>query len=681
MKHLKKIAAVLLAVLIITGLCACKTVEHIIAEEIISQNETVSAPDETNIETDENTEAENTVEPQSEEAELPINESENGELQNSEEDLTESSIGETSETEETEATEQSSSNSPQETETVEETAPAEENETQEEQTENSSVIAEQETKEEEKEDISVTEEPEETETGMAVGDGNFTITTSDGNVTKNGDVYTISAAGTYTLTGTLSDGQIIINAGDDDEVELELNGADISCSTDSPIYAVNADKVKIKAAEGTVNSVTDARNYVQGENDTAGSAAIYALCDLNIVGKGTLNVTAKTYNNGIHTKDDLKIKNVTLIVTAPNNAVKGNDSVTVESGNITLVSTGGDAIKTENSDISTKGNQRGTVTVSGGTLRLTAYDDGIDAAYDIVITDGEITVVNAGGKGLVANNTVNIGGGSVNVIKSADDAIHANSDNALENGETPNGDVTVSGGTIAIEYTGDDGIHADGTLLFTGGTVNIDYSREGLEGHFITFEDGNIHVYATDDAINATSTSNWGSDGLVTVSGGYIVAEVSGRDVDGIDSNGSYVQTGGFVLVSNPNSDSAGMMSAMDVDNEISVTGGILVALGAVPGGQGGGFGGGGFGGGFGGGGFGGPGGFGGGGDGGFGGPGGGFGNAGLPDGYVVYSGTVSAGTHGFTYNGNTYTFTLKNAVSYGWIWAEGISETNYTIG
>ncbi|MBO4392481.1 MAG: carbohydrate-binding domain-containing protein, partial [Clostridia bacterium] len=95
-----------------------------------------------------------------------------------------------------------------------------------------------------------------------MGDGNFTITTSDGNVTKNGDVYTVSAAGTYTLTGTLADGQIIINAGDDDEVELELNGADISCSTDSPIYAVNADKVKIKATEGTVNSVTDARNYV-----------------------------------------------------------------------------------------------------------------------------------------------------------------------------------------------------------------------------------------------------------------------------------------------------------------------------------------------------------------------------------------------------------------------------------
>ena len=257
------------------------------------------------------------------------------------------------------------------------------------------------------------------------------------------------------------------------------------------------------------------------------------------------------------------------------------------------------------------------------------------------------------------------------MIKSADDAIHANNDNALENGETPKGDVTVSGGTVTIAYTGDDGIHADGTLLFTGGTVNIDYSREGLEGHYITVENGNIYVYATDDAINATSSSNRGSDGLITVSGGYIVAEVSGRDVDGIDSNGSYVQTGGFVLVSNPNADSAGMMSAMDVDGSISVTGGIIVALGAVPGSQGGGFGGG-FGG-FGGGGFGG------GHGGGFGG--GGFGSASLPDGYVVYSGNISPGAHSFTYNGSTYSFTLKNAVSGGWIWAEGISSTNYTIG
>ncbi|MBO4392482.1 MAG: hypothetical protein J5816_04175 [Clostridia bacterium] len=132
MKHLKKIAAALLALLIITGICACKTAEHIIAEEIISQNETVSVPDEDNISTDENTE--------------------NGELKNSEEDLTESNTVDNSETEEIEENGQSPAESTQvtEEETVEETVSEQENESQEEQTENNSVTEDQETKEEEK---------------------------------------------------------------------------------------------------------------------------------------------------------------------------------------------------------------------------------------------------------------------------------------------------------------------------------------------------------------------------------------------------------------------------------------------------------------------------------------------------------------------------------------------------
>jgi hypothetical protein len=525
-------------------------------------------------------------------------------------------------------------------------------------------------------ETSSADETEENSTFSEVGDGNFLIITSDGSVTKDGNTYTILTSGTYTLSGTLDNGQIIVNAGDEDEVEIELNGASVSCSFDSPVYVMNADKIKIKATEGTVNNITDERSYIAQDSDTEGSAAIYALCDLNLSGAGVLNVTAKSYNNGVQTKDDLKIKDVTLSVTAPNNAIKGNDSVTVESGEITAVSTGGDAIKTDNSDISSKGNQKGTVTVSGGTLTLTASDDGIDAAYDVVIAGGSVTVVDAGGKGIAANNSIDISGGEITVLRSSDDAIHANNDNALENGSDPTGNITVSGGSVTIAYTADDGIHADGTLLITDGNIDIEYSHEGLEGHYITVEGGNVYVYADDDALNATSSSNWSSDGMITVSGGHVVAEVSGRDVDGIDSNGSYLQTGGFVAVSNPNADSNGNMSAMDIDSNISVTGGILVALGNVPGsangmigGRGGGMGG-----------------FGGHQGGGFGGPqGGGFGAGGLgssslPQGYVVYSGNLNSGAHTFTFEGTEYSFTLKNAVSNGWIWADGINDSNYSL-
>ena len=510
-----------------------------------------------------------------------------------------------------------------------------------------------------------------------VVEGDFEIETSDGTYTKNGNVYTITSAGTYTLTGALSDGQIIVSAGDDDEVELDLNGVSVTCSTDSPIYVKNADKVKIKAVSGTSNAVNDTRALETDESDTTGSAAIYALCDMNLIGTGTLIVTA-SYNNGVQTKDDLKIKNLTLCVTAPNNAIKGNDSVTIESGNITAISTSGDGIETDNSDISSKGNQRGTVTISGGTITIYAACDGIDAAYNADISGSDTTItINThsysaytassakktttalgvtksadSAKGIKADNSITISDGTI-VIKCMDDGIHANNDVALENGSSPLGDITVSGGNITVTAA-DDGIHADGTLLIEGGYIDIVDSHEGLEAHYITINDGEIHVYATDDGVNATSSDDRKSDGLITVNGGKVYVEVAGKDVDGVDSNGSYKQTGGFVVISNPNADQIGNMSAVDVDDTVSVTGGVIIALGTVPSGQGR--------------------------------PGGRFGMGGvkssssLPSGYVTFSGTLSAGTHTFTFGSISETFTLKSKVSNGWIWASGISSSNYTL-
>ena len=524
--------------------------------------------------------------------------------------------------------------------------------------------------------------------------GDFTIaTTVENGFTQSGAVYTITAAGEYTLSGVLTDGQVIVDAGDDDKVTLNLDGVSITCSTDSPIYIKNADKVKINAAEGSYNKISDTRPLQTNENDTTGKGAIYACCDLDLLGSGSLVVEA-SYNNGIHTKDDLEIKNIVLYVTAPNNAIKGNDSLTVKSGNIIAISSAGDALKTENSDISSKGNQRGTVTISGGTLELYAGCDGIDASYDVVIS-GEASILiktnsyssytaaslkttttstssgygrfgmSSGNsnksaessKGIKADNQIAISGGTIEIY-CKDDGIHANSDNALENNETPLGNITISGGSIQITAA-DDAVHADGTLQIDGGYLNVLTAYEGLEGHYVNITSGEVHIYATNDGINAQGSTKYTSDGVITVSGGKVYVEVAGSDVDGVDANGSYYQTGGFVVVSNPNANSQGTAAAVDADNTVSVTGGIILALGTVPS-SGGGMGGG---------------------------PGGGrFGmggmNAGssLPSGYVTYSGTLSAGSHTFTYNGTSYTFTLKNRVSSGWIWASGISSGNYTL-
>lgn len=489
--------------------------------------------------------------------------------------------------------------------------------------------------------------------------GNFTVTsdTSDG-VTQSGSVYTITKAGEYTVAGLLSEGQLIVDAGDEDEVTIVLNGTSITCSSGSPIYVKNASEVKIKSEENSFNEVIDKRaEATEDSSDDAGNAAIYATCDLKLVGKGALVVTGN-YNNGIQSKDDLSIKNVIVKVTAVNNAVKGNDAVDIESGNIIAISAKGDGIKTSNSSISNKGKQKGIVTITGGNIDIYAACDGIDAAYGVDISgDGNLniytdtyseyseevtssgsssgtstsrdssanktasantvsyvaasdTIANAPGgfggnkaggdrpgmpgnfnesgnssgqsystKGIKAESEINISGFTIN-ISSTDDGIHANSDSGvLETGENGKGTIVINGGSITIS-SGDDGMHADKQLDVNDGYINIVTSYEGLEAMTINLNGGKIYVYATDDGINAC-TGDGKTSPIVNVTAGYIDITTASGDTDGIDSNGNYVQTGGFVLVKGGSS-SGNVSGSIDVDGTVTITGGTCVALGGI---------------------------------------------------------------------------------------------------
>ena len=531
--------------------------------------------------------------------------------------------------------------------------------------------------------------------------GDFTVTsdTSDG-VTQSGSVYTITKAGEYTVTGLLSEGQLIVDAGGEDEVTIILNGTSITCSSGSPIYVKNASEVKIKSEENTFNEVIDKRaEATEDSSDDAGNAAIYATCDLKLVGKGALVVTGN-YNNGIQSKDDLSIKNVIVKVTAVNNAIKGNDAVDIESGDIIAISTKVDGIKTSNSSLSNKGNQKGIVTITGGNIDVYAACDGIDAAYGVDISgDGNLniytdtyseyseevttsgsssgtssgsnsstnktasantvsyvaasdTISNAPGgnmgngnmggsnapdmnggsapdmnggnapdmsngnapdmngssgggmggnngsgmpggnnqsgnsskksystKGIKADSEINISGFTIN-INSTDDGIHANSDSGvLETGEDGKGTIVINGGTITIS-SGDDGMHADKQLDVNDGYINIVTSYEGLEAMTINLNGGKVYVYATDDGINAC-TGDGKTTPIINVNGGYIDVTTASGDTDGIDSNGNYVQTGGFVLVKGGSS-SGNVSGSIDVDGTVTITGGTCVALGGV---------------------------------------------------------------------------------------------------
>ncbi|MEI3219247.1 MAG: carbohydrate-binding domain-containing protein [Lachnoclostridium sp.] len=85
------------------------------------------------------------------------------------------------------------------------------------------------------------------------------ITSDDKTVQIDKTTATITKAGTYILTGTLTDGQIIVDAENKGDVKLVLNDADINCSSSAPIYIKSGNTV-ITLADGTENSVSDGKN-------------------------------------------------------------------------------------------------------------------------------------------------------------------------------------------------------------------------------------------------------------------------------------------------------------------------------------------------------------------------------------------------------------------------------------
>ena len=184
--------------------------------------------------------------------------------------------------------------------------------------------------------------------------------------------------GEYTFAISSNYKQIYVNA-PDKVIIVELSGVTIKNSENSPIYVQDCDKLEISAKKNTVNNIQDTRAIYTEDVDGQGKGAIHVENgDLKLKGTGTLNITAN-YLNGIHCKDDVKIQKQTLNVTAVNHGIRGNDSVEIISGNIT-VTCGGDALHSENSDISSKGNQKGNITISGGTLNINSWGDAIAAA-------------------------------------------------------------------------------------------------------------------------------------------------------------------------------------------------------------------------------------------------------------------------------------------------------------
>lgn len=231
-------------------------------------------------------------------------------------------------------------------------------------------------------------------------DGDNTTVKGEGAEYKDGTV-SITKGGVYTLSGKLIGGQVYVNVEKPAEVELVLNGVEITSNKSSAIYVACAEKVKINVKEGTTNTLKDTSSYQFEEGQDEPNACIFSADDMTIKGKGTLNVTGN-YKNGISSKNDIKIKDVNLTVNAYNTGIRGKDSVEIESGNI-KVEAGNDGIKSSND----KEVGRGYILVSGGNISITADDDGLQAETDITVKDCSVTI-NANGKKLNCAGTLNV---------------------------------------------------------------------------------------------------------------------------------------------------------------------------------------------------------------------------------------------------------------------------------
>lgn len=409
---------------------------------------------------------------------------------------------------------------------------------------------------------------------------NSTASCSDSSVTTADGTVTITKAGTYKLSGTFT-GQIIVNVGDDEKVQLVLDNANITKDGSAALYVVNADKVFVTTVSGTENTLASTGEFATSEDETNIDGAVFSKSDITFNGNGTLNVKCES-KHGIVTKDDLKITSGTYNITSSSQGLSGKDSVRIAGGNITVTS-GTDGIHSENADDT----EKGYVYISGGTLNITSGKDCIDASGTIDIKDGTFNL-NAGGgssekttgddsesyKGVKADGVLTISGGTF-TIDTLDDAIHSNTD------------VTVTGGTFDIS-TGDDGIHADNNTVVSGGEITIAKCYEGLEGQTVTVSGGKITLTASDDGINAAGGDNGGigggfgpdsfsadSNAKITITGGEIHVNASG---DGLDSNGDLEISGGTVYVYGPTSGGDG---SLDYDGNAVITGGTVIMAGS----------------------------------------------------------------------------------------------------
>lgn len=388
----------------------------------------------------------------------------------------------------------------------------------------------------------------------------------------SGTTATIRGAGSYNISGELTDGMLMVDAEKTDKINLVLDGAKINSESSAAIYVLQADEVTVTLADGSENELSNGGSFVAiDENDI--DAVIFSKDDLSFDGDGSLKITSPV-----------------------GHAVVSKDSLTINGGSYNLLVGGGSANAEEkSSDMWGRfmdGGQKPEM--RGGKMPGMGRGEGQFAPEDIEIPElpenspaPAMPALNylsnvqttqedsASPKGFTANTELTINGGSF-TLDCADDAFHSDLN------------LTVNGGEFEIR-TGDDAFHAEESLIINGGSINITESYEGLEAMTLSIFGGDIVINADDDGINAAGGTeagfnggmpgrgmNLNAEGSILIAGGNLNITAYG---DGLDSNGSVEISGGNIVVCGP---SYGDTAIIDYYTTASISGGSFIGSGAA---------------------------------------------------------------------------------------------------
>ena len=279
--------------------------------------------------------------------------------------------------------------------------------------------------------------PVDTSSAIKIQLNGAAITAGEG-VSVDGKVATITAAGTYEVSGKLNEGQLIVDA-DNCEINLILNNAEIHCTNSAPLFVKKADHIYLTLTDGSVNTLTDGNSYKLDPGITEPDATLFSKADMTISGTGSLNIKAN-YNDGIANRDTLIIQSGTINVDAVNHGIKGKDFLSVIGGDVKVIA-GLDGIKsTQDTDATL-----GYVNISGGNLDIKAGDEAISAVTNVKISGGTIKIDTAN-NAIKAGTFVDISAGKVTILTEDKGIVCA------EEKLSSNAEVTVNGSKLIANY-------------------------------------------------------------------------------------------------------------------------------------------------------------------------------------------------------------------------------------